>query len=696
METKQENIFMKKLLFVMLPVLLLTTACLSTLLGPAPTPTLFLTYTPIHSNTPTATRTSTPTKTFTPTTTLTPTETPPPVGQLLLYQSELNGSSQLSMLDLDFGTRYQLTNGSGNTSSPGWTPDGMRIIYHTRSGSDSEIHIVNWDGTNDVKLAGGSQGQEDDPVISPDGSMIAYFATHTGSWALYVMDPAGNNQHPITANTVFNSVASWSPDSKMLVFTPYHNTESPSFVASVNADGSGYKELTRSSESDGEPVWSPDGSRIAFDCYVNGMNQICSMKADGSDRQTLTHQPGGNTGLAWSPDGKQIAFTSWRDSAAPNSCDDGNCNFEIYVMNADGSKQTRLTNDPAEDWNPAWSPDGSRIAFISLRNETRKPSDCGDACNSEIYVMNADGSRVTRQTNNTTPDWNPHWRPQLSLVSQALAVPTITPTPLAAITAGGRGQLTYWAQVGSPVNIYLVDLNGTAKDAQVLAQGEAPSWSPDGNQIAYVTYPSGGGGEITILDISSGQSRKLTQSTDNNEWEPAWSPDGKLIAFSRDHQEIDVINADGTNEQRLFSGKETYYAPGWSPDGTRLVFLKGSGDFGASLMTANRDGSGMREVAADADWSSPGDWSPDGRWIAYGCSQQGGQVCLIRPDGSSEKVLTRESTNGSPSWSPNGQWIAFNSYRDGAWQVYIMKADGSDQRRVTSDWNQDFQPRWRP
>jgi TolB protein len=103
---------------------------------------------------------------------------------------------------------------------------------------------------------------------------------------------------------------------------------------------------------------------------------------------------------AWSNSGNQIAFASDRDG-----------NWEIYVMDAGGGGTTRLTNDPAEDVHPTWAPHGKRIAFASTRADS-DPGSCGDNCNYEIYVMKADGSGVTRLTDNPAHDWDPAWTPE--------------------------------------------------------------------------------------------------------------------------------------------------------------------------------------------------------------------------------------------------------------------------------------------
>ncbi len=146
--------------------------------------------------------------------------------------------------------------------------------------------------------------------------------------------------------------------------------------------------------------WSPDGSRITFFSYGDGNKwQIYVVNADGSGLTNLTNSPGDEDALAsaLSPDGSRIAFSSARDG-----------NYEIYVMNADGSVLTNLTNNPGNDGALGhqglgylgWSPDGSRISFFSDRDG-----------NAEIYVMNADGSGQTNLTNNSGEDYDPVWSP---------------------------------------------------------------------------------------------------------------------------------------------------------------------------------------------------------------------------------------------------------------------------------------------
>jgi len=352
-------------------------------------------------------------------TSLKPTETPlptpiptrVPAGRILAFKRNVTGQTQIFTVDLDYGALTQITQGSGDPGLFGWFPDGQKLMYSEYLGSTESVWVVDWQGDEPMSIASGGSQSFYLPILSPNGRTLAFFSTRDGHWGLYVMSSGGGPARALTGNTVFESRASWSPDGKRIVFTPWHNTQSPPFIGIADTLGSDYSELTSRDTWQSDPAWSPDGQAIVFRCDVNNIPQICTIKPDGSGRRQLTHGPGGNTDPVWSPDSQSIAFVSWRDSDHPSSCQDGECNFDIYVMRADGTQQTNLSKHPAEDWSPTWSPDGSTIAFVSLRDESAPPSVCGDSCNSEVYLMASDGTNVKRVTNDTGPSWSPIWRP---------------------------------------------------------------------------------------------------------------------------------------------------------------------------------------------------------------------------------------------------------------------------------------------
>ena len=201
------------------------------------------------------------------------------------------------------------------------------------------------------------------------------------------MNADGSGKTRLTDNSADDKTPIWSPDGRRIAFTSNRDGNFEIYV--MNADGSGQTRLTDNPAVDRYPSWTQGTptpaattvaqthSRIVFSSNRDGNSEIYVMNADGSGQTRLTISPGDDTEPNWSPDRRRIVFSSNRDG-----------NWEIYVMNADGTEQTRLTDNPAADKGPSWSPDGGRIAFMSWRD--------GLDAGIEIYVMNADGTEQTR------------------------------------------------------------------------------------------------------------------------------------------------------------------------------------------------------------------------------------------------------------------------------------------------------------
>lgn len=266
----------------------------------------------------------------------------------------------------------------------------------------------------------------------------------------------------------------------------------------------------------------------------------------------------------------QIAFSSNRDG-----------NYEIYVMNPDGSNLERLTNDPASDLSPAWSPDGSKIAFASDRDGSSK-----------LYVMNADGTAVTVLGSMYGQDVA--WSPDGSKV---------------AYTGSNMGRSEVWIADADGSNATrLTDNVGGAYHNQ------SPSWSPDGSMIVYrSTMPSTTNYVLRRINVDGSNDVALTSSVPPA-WDmsPSWSPDSSTIVFASNRSastyNLFTMNADGSGVQALTnSAADEYSQPKFSPDGSKLIAYKGGAAPGIYMMNADGSGESMLlsvAVAVDPDWGT--------------------------------------------------------------------------------------------
>jgi Tol biopolymer transport system component len=442
------------------------------------------------------------------------------------------------------------------------------------------------------------------------------------------------------------------------------------------------------------PASAVTNGKIAFSGYDGNSWQIYSVEPDGSGLAQLTQVSDMETatGPAWSPDGTRLAFVVQQSHA-----DGTTGRSDLWVMNADGSDPRPLTDGPRSSWSPAWSPDGSRIAFAR-----------GDPAS--IYVVDSNGSDLTRLTPDDVNASDLSWSPD-----------------------GSRIVFSPEGEVEK--DLYVVNADGTGERALLQAPGyqTEPAWSPDGQKIAFTTSsPDGAGFGVSVMDADGTTVRSLTEQPAAQS--AAWSPDGRQIVFmalrsGTDHDTLYVMNADGSEVQAISALPTEATFPSWQPipveatpsltatpapgvtplGNGQIYFRVGGGDGPSWIESILQDGS-ERHIVFDR--SSPVHYdriafSPDGSRIAFDNNLAGQYgIEIANPDGGDIVRLTDGVNDSWPSWSSDGTRVFFSSGRDdpstrrctsgadftGPTDVYVMDADGSNVVRLTTDPAPEYAP----
>jgi len=505
------------------------------------------------------------------------------------------------------------------------------------------------------------------------------------------------------------------------------------------ADGTDERPLLEVRDIDYDPVWSPDGSSIVFTSDREGSADLFRVKADGTALERLTEDPAYDDQAAFSPNGSQLVFVSSRNGGYAH----------LWTLDLQTKRAKALTSGsgPGGDFRPAWSPDGSWIAFSSDRSSTM-PFGHGRWEHLQLvdlYVVHPDGSglkRIGPQGNFCgSPKWAQDSRHVIAYCmtgEQTLANRRPSPDP------------------GNDTTLVSIDVtNGSSAD---VPAGAGVKFSPAyvGSAVGYIKKDKEGpGAGIFYSDGRTGPKGDIRSA--------AWSPDGKRVAFHKRQTVTPVTWKKAFSRNPGYEMTLTGILPSFSPDGTHFTYVArpaGGGTLGAGVSIGTPGSESTTVVYRDAKRNVLGpQWSPDGASIVFGIgvfnaffngfnglflkaedrAEGGAQIAVIHPDGSEFRELTTGPNNNSfpsmapdgkrivyrsfgpegdglhvmnletkavttltrgydnfPLWSPRGDLIMFSRQADGNYEIYTIKPDGTGVKRLTNARGNDAHQGWSP
>lgn len=533
-----------------------------------------------------------------------------PDGRNLAYSAESGATRHIFVRDFESGAERQLTRGPHDDSQPAWSPDGQTLLFVRGRQAGSRLEPGDVFGPYDyagsiggdvwsIELATGRERwlieNAYNPAPAPDGTQLAIEASWVGGSRIWLVDAQGNNPRQLTSDAseeIQHLRPRWSGDSRLVAFQTLARAWFD--VRVVELASKRVHAVTDDALLDLGPVFDPSGRWLLFSSYRSGgLNlwrvPLARSGAPTGGLQQLTTGAGQDVEVAPSPDGRRLAFailrqnsSLWRLPVEPGS------------GRASGTPQ-QVVASTREDSRGAWSPDGQQIAFNSDR-----------AGEMNLWLHDA-GTGATRQAT-----------------------------------------------------------HGPGGDFQ-------PNWSPDGGSLTFFSHRAGSA-DIWAVDLASGHLTQLTREP-GLEINPFFAPDGAHIVYQSDRSgrvEVWVMGSDGSEQRQLTSNGARGHFMRWTPDGARVVYgcLCGSTPGVASVPLAGGPPVVLEGVAGGAHLS----FSPDSSRLM---DVVGHKAIWMSPlHGSPEKVFEFEDPSvriDYTVWSPDGRYVLFDRFRPGGGDIWLLE-----------------------
>lgn len=461
-----------------------------------------------------------------------------------------------------------------------------------------------------------------------------------------------------------------------ILFARLGPTQATIYVSST--DGSGERALTQPGSIDYNPSWSPKGDWIVFTSERTGPAELYRVHPDGGGLEQLTRDPAYNDQAAFSPDEEKIVFVSTRAAGRAN----------LWVLDVPTRKATQLTTGDGGDFRPSWSPDGKWIAFSSDRGSDLPPAKgrWERLQLADIYVIHPDGTGLRRISQHGGFCGSPKWTADSkSVVAYCMSAQDTYDFRFA--TNDGNDELLRF-DIATGKNTPVPAGPGVKLMPAVLASGE----------IAYLRRDKSAKG------VFYGKGRPGPAGDDLRT--PSWSPDGKRVVYSRFATNIPVEPVKNWSRNPKYDLYATAFLPNYDPSGQRFAVTKVIATDTTSLFIVEEAKPARAILTGNKFFLAPS-WSPDGKRIAMGVGFFPGfshplgpvngaaQVGIVNADGSDFQVVTSgANSNAFPSFAPDGEKIVYRTEGPDGQGLRIMNLEDRSMKVLTTGY--DNFPIWSP